>query len=559
MNHEFDYVVVGAGSAGCALAARLTQSGRYSVALLEAGPPDDSVWIHLPLGVGKLLNNERYAWRFETEPQAALKGKRIYSPRGKVLGGSSSINGMAYIWGDPREFDEWRERGNTGWGFSDVHPYFKRLESNSYTEDPNRGHGGPVRITDRKIRDRDVLSDSFVAACLQASIPETPDYNSMSYEGVRYLEQTAHRGRRCSTAVAYLKSARRRANLSIVTEALTTRVLWEGRRAVGVEYLQQGEKRTVRARREVLLAAGSIQSPQLLELSGVGNAELLASLGIPVVAHLPGVGENMIDHIQVRCTYRTNVPITINDVMRSFWHRMRFGLQYLVTRKGLLAGTSSTAHAITRTGEGLDRPDVMVRIYHISGKDRFSRSPEAGIDPFPGFSIGGFKLHPKSRGYVHVASADPRDPPRINPNYFCDESDQKTAVSLLRLIRRIASQPAMKPYIVEESRPGPQVDDDAALLDYARDCGQTAWHTVGSCRMGAARDSVVDPRLRVHGVQGLRVVDASIMPTIASSNTMAAAIMIGERGADLVLEDAQRPSALETGTPVTPEAVPRHK
>lgn len=559
MSQEFDYIVVGAGAAGCALAARLTESGHHSVALLEAGPPDDSMWIHLPLGVGKLLNSDRYAWKFETEPQKALKGKRIYSPRGKVLGGSSSINGMAYIWGDPREFDQWREDGNPGWGFADVHPYFKRLESNSYTADPNRGHSGPVRITDRKIRDRDVLSDSFVAACVEASIPETPDYNSMSYEGVRYLEQTAYRGRRCSAALAYLKPARNRTNLRIVTDALTTRVLWEGRRAVGVEYAHRGEKTSVRARREVLLAAGSIQSPQLLELSGVGNAEIISSLGLPVVAHVPGVGENMIDHIQVRCTYRTNVAITINDVVRSFWHRTRFGIQYLVTRKGLLAGTSSTAHAITRTTDGLDRPDVMVRIYHISGKDRFSRSPDAGIDPFPGFSIGGFKLHPKSRGYVHIASPDPCQPPRINPNYLCDESDQRTAVALLRLIRRIAGQPAMKPYIVEESRPGPQVNNDAALLDYARDCGQTAWHTVGTCRMGAAPGSVVDHRLRVHGVQGLRVIDASIMPTIASSNTMAAAIMIGERGADLVLEDGGGQSPAQILKSETTEAIPCRK
>lgn len=553
MSHEFDYVVVGAGAAGCALAARLTESGRHSVALLEAGPADDSIWIHLPLGVGKLLDNDRFAWKFETEPQAELKGRCIYSPRGKVLGGSSSINGMAYIWGDPLEFDAWRDRGNAGWGFSDVHPYFKRLESNAYTDDANRGHSGPVRITDRKVRDRDVLSDAFVAACREASIPETPDYNSMSYEGVRYLEQTAYRGRRCSAAAAYLRPARSRPNLAVLTETLTTRVVWEGRRAVGVEFLQGGEKRIVRARNEVLLAAGSIQSPQLLELSGVGDAERISGFGIPVVVHLPAVGENMIDHIQVRCTYRTNVAITINDVMRSFWHRARFGLQYLLTRKGLLAGTSSTAHAITRTRDSLDRPDVMVRIYHISGKDRFSRSPEAGIDPFPGFSVGGFKLHPLSRGYVHIQSADPRTAPRIDPNYLADASDQQTAVDLLRLIRRIAAQPAMKPYIVEENRPGPAVCDDAALLDYARDCGQTAWHTVGTCRMGSEGNSVVDSRLRVHGVRGLRVIDASIMPTIASSNTMAAAIMIGERGADLVLEDAGGPAEAKLAPAVPSE------
>jgi choline dehydrogenase len=537
---EFDYVIVGAGSAGCALAARLTESGQHTVLLLEAGPSDDSLWIHLPLGVGKLLNNERYAWKFETEPQVGMGGKRVYSPRGKVLGGSSSINGMAYIWGDPAEFDRWRDAGNEGWGFDDVRPYFQRLESNLFSDNPGRGRNGPVHITDRKFYDRDVLSDSFVEACRMASIPETADYNAGSYEGVRYLEQTAHRGRRCSTSVAYLREARRRENLKIKTEALASRVIWKRRRAVGVEYLQQGTKRTARARIEVVLAAGAIKSPQLLELSGVGDGDRLCALGIPVVAHRPAVGEHMVDHIQLRCTYRTNVPITINDVMRSPWHRLRFGLQYLTTRRGLLAGTSSTAHAITRTSEARGRPDVMVRIYHISGKDRFSRSPEAGIDPFSGFSIGGFKLHPVSRGSVHISSTDPHAAPSIDPRYLVEEADCRTAVALLRLIRRIAHQPPLQQVIVAESRPGPDVDDDDALLQYARDTGQTAWHTIGSCRMGNVADSVVDARLRVHGVEGLRVVDASIMPTIASSNTNAAAIMIGERGADLILADARQ-------------------
>lgn len=537
---EFDYIVVGAGSAGCALAARLTESGRHRVLLLEAGGEDRNVWIHLPLGVGKLLSNARFAWKFETEPQSELHGKRIYWPRGKVLGGSSSINGMAYVWGEPREFDHWRDMGNVGWAFTDVQPYFRRLESNEFTSDPLRGHSGPVRITDRKFRDRDVLSDAFIAACRELDIPESSDYNTASYEGVRYLEQTAYRGRRWSTATAYLKEARQRPNLRIESQALAAAIVFDGTRAKGVDYIQNGERRTARAGREVLMAAGAIQSPQLLELSGIGNPELLRAMGIPVVAASPAVGENMIDHLQLRFTYETNVPITINDVMRSNWHRMRVGLQYLLTRRGLLAGTSSTAHAITRTDPQLDRPDVMVRIYHISGRDRFSRSAGAGIDPYSGFSIGGFKLRPESRGALHIRSRIPSEFPRIDPRYLTDPADRQTAVGMLRLIAKIGSQPALAPYIVKQDRPAPQAnDDDDALLEYARETGQTAWHTVGTCRMGQAGDSVVDARLRVHGVSGLRVVDASVMPTIPSSNTNAAAIMIGERGADLILEDAR--------------------
>ncbi|MCS6762765.1 MAG: GMC family oxidoreductase N-terminal domain-containing protein [Candidatus Protistobacter heckmanni] len=491
---SFYFIVVRAGSADCVLASRLSESGNYTVLLLEGSGEDDHLRIHVPLGVGKLLTNERYAWKFHTEPQAGMKGQTIYWPRGRVIGGSSALNGMAYVWGDPREYDSW---SMDGWRFQDLQPYFQKFEDKQFSQNP--------------LRERDLVSDAFIAACEETGILPTPDYNAVSYEGVRYLEKTAHRGRRWSAAVGYLKPARGRKNLTVLTHAQVRRFIVENGRCTGVEYLHGGAMLRADARREVVLSAGAIQSPQILELSGIGEAAHLQTLGIEVKCDLPGVGENMIDHLQVRCTYRTPILETINDLIRSLLVKLRMGLDYLLRRKGLLANTSSTAHAITRTLHELRHPDVMVRVYHISGKDRCSRSSDAGIDKFSWFSIGGFALYPTSRGRIHCASSDPHAPPRIQPNYLSAPEDQVKAVNLLKLIRNIAAQPAMHGVITAESRPGAQADSDGELFDYASETGQTAWHTVGTCAMGESANSVVDLRLRVRGVAGLRVADHRLL------------------------------------------------
>ncbi len=530
----FDYIVVGAGSAGCALAHRITESGRNKVLVLESGGSDRHLWVKIPIGVAKTLMDDRLVWKFHTEPEKGLNGQSVFWPRGRMLGGSGSVNGMVYVRGDPYEFDNWAKMGNDGWTYRDILPVYRRLETFSDGENQYRGSFGGLNIINRATVDPDELSAGFVAACGETGMPVLDDYNAEDWDGAHFNQLNTRNGLRHSTADAFLRPALKRNNLTLETHAHVEKILFEGRRAVGVRYRQGDKTVAVRAAKEIILSAGSVQSPQILELSGVGGGALLKDLDIPVVHDLPGVGENLTDHLQVRMVFECTKPITINDLMRSPWRKLAAGLNLVFRRKGVMTSVGATASAICRTRPELARPDVKIQLYQLSGTTRFSRTAALGMDPYSGFAIGGYKLKPKSRGSVHIKSADPMDAPAIHANYLTAEEDRVTCVDMLRLIRNVGLQPSLKKLIVAERRPGPDIATDDGLLAYAKETGQSSFHPVSSCRMGTDDDAVVDPQLRVKGVEGLRVADASIMPTMVSSNTNAPSILIGERCADFI-------------------------
>ena len=531
MKDEADFVIVGGGTAGCVLADRLSACGRYDVMVLEAGGPNTSPWIHIPLGYGKLFADSRVNWLYKTEPEPELDNRQVIQPRGKVLGGSSSINGLLYLRGQPADYDHWRQLGNSGWSFDDVLPYFRRAEHQERGEDALHGVGGPLAVSN--VCEPHPLCEAFIDAAQQAGYPRNDDFNGPTQEGAGYFQLTAKKGRRWSTAVGYLKEARRRSNLVVETNALASRILFEGRRAVGVEYRQGGTTRTARASGEVILAGGAFNSPQLMQLSGLGPAELLRAHGIGVTADMPGVGEDLQDHLQVRIQYRCTEPITMNDVVNSWRQRIGAGLRYALFRKGLLAIGAGYAGGFFRTSPNVATPDVQAHFIIFSGE-----ASGAALHPFPGFIASICQLRPESRGFVRIKSADPAAPPAIQPRYLSDPIDRDTVVAGLKLLRGIMGQPAMQHYIAEERVPGPKLTSDADLLAFARSAGTTVFHPTSTCRMGADANAVVDERLRVRGIGNLRVVDASIMPTVVSGNTNAPVVMIAEKGADMILQDA---------------------
>ncbi len=540
---SFDYVIVGGGSAGCVLANRLTASGQHRVLLLEAGGEDRNPWIHIPIGYAKLFRDRRLNWLYESEPEPELNDRRIIQPRGKVLGGSSSINGLVYIRGQKQDFDHWRQLGNIGWSYADVLPYFKRAEDQARGADDFHGVGGPLCVSDQV--EPHALCDAFIAAAEQAGFPRNEDFNGADQEGAGYFQTTSRNGRRCSAAVGFLRPARRRPNLAVLTHAPTTRVLFEGGIATGVQFRHEGALWRAVALGEVIVAAGAIASPPLLQLSGLGAPDLLKRFGIRVLKALPGVGEELQDHLQSRLVYRSTRPITLNDDMRSLRRKAGIGLRYALWRKGPLAISAGYAGGFFRTDPRLATPDVQAHFINFSTTKMGDR-----LHDFSGFTASICQLRPESRGWVRLRSADPAEPPAIQLNYLAAETDRRTMVEGLKLLRRIMAQPAMRPHIESEYEPGPACASDDDLLRHIRERASTIYHPTCSCRMGEDARAVVDARLRVHGVGRLRVIDGSVMPTVVSGNTNAAIIMIAEKGADMVLADAaSRPTVTRAAAP----------
>jgi choline dehydrogenase len=527
---RFDYVIVGGGSAGCVLANRLSADPKVSVLLLEAGGRDNYIWIKIPVGYLYCMGNPRTDWRFRTAAEPGLNGRSLAYPRGRVLGGCSSINGMIYMRGQARDYDGWRQMGNVGWGWDDVLPYFRKSEDYAWGENEFHGVGGEWRVEQQRLSWP--ILDAFREACAQVGIPKTEDFNTGDNFGAGYFHVNQRRGWRWNTATAFLKPVRHRQNLTVLTNAQARRLLFDGRRCIGVEISHDGTVRRVEAAGEVILSAGAIGSPQLLQLSGIGPGALLAEHGIPVVHDLPQVGENLQDHLQIRTVYKVTGTRTLNDRVRTVIGKAGIGLEYALFRRGPMSMAPSQLGVFAKTDPSYETPNVEYHVQPLS-LDAFGKP----LHPFSAFTASVCNLRPQSRGQVRIASPDPSAPPEIRPNYLSTEGDRKVAADSIRLTRRIVAAPALARFRPEEYRPGPELQTDEELARAAGDIATTIFHPVGTARMGTDSQAVVDPRLRVQGVEGLRVVDASIMPTITSGNTNSPTIMIAEKASDMIIED----------------------
>lgn len=532
MQDKFDYIIVGAGSAGCLLANRLSADPNNSVLLIEAGRKDNNLWLHVPVGYFKTMNNPKFDWMYKLEKDKGLNNRRIDWPRGKVLGGSSALNGLLYIRGDRHDYDNWQRLGNDGWGYDEVLGYFKKFECQENGENEYHGVDGELKVSNLRLKRE--IAELFIKASQEIGIPYNPDCNGAQQEGVGYFQQTSFKGFRRSSYRSFLnRKIRNRKNLTIVTDTQISKLLFKDKRVIGVNCIQSNNRadKTIYANNEVILSAGSISSPQILQLSGIGDAKQLEKLGIDVVHNNPAVGKNLQDHLQVRMVFKTNTR-TLNDELNTWWKKALIGLQYFIFRTGPLTLSASQVYVFTNTSLDGSRPNIQFHMQPLSAD-----KPGDGVHPFSAFTMSICNLRPESRGEVTINSADPTQLPKIIPNYLSTEGDRKIAIDSIKVARKIAEADSLKKHILDEYVPGQSFISDEELLEAAKNNSQSIYHPVGTCKMGHDENSVVDEQLKVHGIYGLRVVDASIMPELVSGNTNAPTMMIAEKAAEMILSD----------------------
>ena len=532
MQEKYDYIIVGAGSAGCLLANRLSANPNNSVLLIEAGRKDNNLWLHVPVGYFRTMNNPKFDWMYKLEKDKGLNNRRIDWPRGKVLGGSSALNGLLYIRGDRHDYDNWKRLGNKGWGYDKVLPYFKKFECQENGENEYHGVDGELKVSNLRLKRE--IAELFIEASQEIGIPYNPDCNGEQQEGVGYFQQTSFKGFRKSSYRSFLnRKIRGRKNLTIVTNTQISKLIFEDKRVIGVNCIQSYNQpdKTIYANNEVILSAGSISSPQILQLSGIGDAKQLEKLGIDVVHNNPAVGKNLQDHLQVRMVFKTNTR-TLNDELNTWWKKALIGLQYFLFRTGPLTLSASQVYVFTNTSLDGSRPNIQFHMQPLSAD-----KPGDGVHPFSAFTMSICNLRPESRGEVTINSADPTQLPKIIPNYLSTEGDRKIAIDSIKVARKIAEADSLKKHILDEYVPGQSFVSDEELLEAAKNNSQSIYHPVGTCKMGDDENSVVDEQLKVHGISGLRVVDASIMPELVSGNTNAPTMMIAEKAAEMILSD----------------------